>query len=334
MAAPSAHTKKKVVIPDDAYFFFSWLIPVGGVVIFAIGSLALANDTLSGLVSGLILWMSIYFFWGFRIVQNTRYLVIERFGEYSRIVHSGPRILCLPGLIDKVVDEDTLRWRELPLFADEAEKYQVDFKDGSTPIVMKASYRVGPQTDSMEAIDNAIYLFTYTMKNGDERDERIEEILESSVVPQLQGLEIAEALVQKDSIAEKVTVDPHVRSALEAIGIELNPQKGLIISDIALTPEIVTQRQKKLEGASEAEKQKAQGLGYARSIKAIMEELGVDQREARQIYETQRGLEVLAQVDANVSFVAPDMKGVQKTMGVGDANPRNHQPKQQRRAAS
>ncbi len=334
MATPNVHAKKKFIIPDDSYGFLSWTIPGVGATIFSILTCFIVLDPLSPLI-GIALWGAIYFYWGFEIVQNTEYLVLERFGEFSRIVHSGPRILCLPGLVDKIASKGNLRYREISLFEDEP-NHLVDFKDGSSRVSMKGSYRVGPQPDTFdtpedfEKLDLAIYRFTYTMKSDEEREERVEEILESSANEHLQALEIGGALLEKDSIAEKVTASTQVRSALEAMGIELNPQKGLIIPDIELSAEIIAQRQKKLEGASEADKQSAQGLGYARSIQAIMTALSVDQQEARSIYETQRGLEVLGSLDANVSFVAGNMKDIQRTMGVGDANPRNHQPKQRR----
>lgn len=313
MTTPSVHTKKKAVILDGAYGFYSWLIPIVGAYIFMVGSSAMGAGLLGG-----ILWMAIYFYWGFEIVPNTDYIVIERFGEFNRIVHSGLRILCLPGIIDKIADKGTLRYKEKALFADAEKQYYVDFRDGSTPVIMKASYRVGPQTDSVEDLDDAIYRFTYTMRSNEEREERIEEILESSVIPLLQALEIGQALLQKDAIAEIVTKDKKVLGALEAMGVELNDKKGLIITDIDLTPEIIEQRQKKLEGASEAEKQSAQGLGYARSIVAIMKELAISEYEARSIYETQRGLETLEKVQSNISFVAPDLKGVHLAMGIGN----------------
>lgn len=313
MSTPTAHTKGKFVIPDEAFAFFSFLVPIAGCTLFAFTSLFTTGDV----VGGVTLFLAIYFYWGFKIVPNTEYLVIERFGEFSRIVHSGPRILCLPGLVDKIADSGTLRYRDMALFADEETTYNVDFKDGSTPVSGKVSYRVGPQGSTQEESNEAIYLFTYTMRSPEEREERIEEILESSAIPQLQSFEIAAALVQKDAIAESVTANPQVRNALEAMGIELNPLKGFILPDIALTPEIMAERKKKLEGTSEAAKQREQGLGYARSIRAIMEELKVDADKAREIYETQRSLEVLNTLKANVSFVAADMKSIQKTMGVG-----------------
>ncbi len=328
MTTPNAHTQNQTLIPDDAYFYLSWLVPLIGGILFTLASFTIAQS-----MSGWILWFGIYFYFGFKIVRNKDYLVIERFGEFSRIVHAGPRLLCFPGLIDKIADSGTLRYREMPLFSDDEEKegenkkvYRVDFKDGSTPITAKASYRVGPQGTTIGELNEAIYRYTYTMQSDAEREERIEELLESGAIPQLQGLEIAQALVEKDTVADKVTADPKIRSAIEAIGVELNPQKGLIISDIALTPEIIAQRQKKLEGASEADKQSAQGLGYARTIQAIMTELKVSQAEARAIYETQRGLETLEKLKAHTSFVSPDIKGMLNMVGVGATNEKETQP--------
>lgn len=271
-----------------------------------------------------LVWACIYFSWGFRIIRNTEYLVIERFGKFSGIVHSGPRILCLPGLIDIVVASGTLRYKELTLFTSKEDRYLVDFSDCSAPVVMKASYRVGPQDKSLKEADNAIYLFTYSINNLSELEERIEGILESATAPQLRALVISDALLQKNAIADSVTADLNVRRALEAIGVELNPQKGLIISDISLTPEIIALRQKKLQGSSEAIKQVLQGKGYAQTIKAIMEELNISEESARSIYQTQRGLETLEGLGTNISFVSPDISGIQKTIGIGDANPKKH----------
>lgn len=315
MATPTAHTKGKFVIPDGTFGFLSFLVPLLGCTLFASISLLVVNE----ISDGVLLFLAIYFYWGFTIVPNTEYLVVERFGEFNRIIHSGPRILNLPGLIDKIADRGTLRYRELPIFTeDEGKPYVVDFKDGaSSPVVGKISYRIGPQDDSEKSLDDAIYLFTYTMRNPTEREERIKETIESEAIPRMQALELSEALLQKDSIANQVTMDEQVRGTLEAMGVELNIKKGFILSDISIPQEVIELRQKKLKGEMEAEEQSAQGLGYARSINAIQKSLEVSKEEARSIYETQRSLEVLGMLKSNVSFVASDIKSIQKTMGVG-----------------
>lgn len=339
MVAPNVHQKKQVVIPDDAYSFFSWLIPGGGAVLFSWAVSSLILNPLSPFI-GVILWMAIYFKWGFRIVNNTEYLVIERFGEFSRIVHSGPRILCLPGFIDKIKDTGNTRYGELALFADEKDPpYRVDFDDCSAQILMKASIRVGPQTGSIEDLDKAIYLYTYTIKNPIEREERIEEILEETTMPLLQPLKLAQALIEKDDIAKKVTADQGVRSALEAMGVELNPQKGLIIPDIILPPEVIALRQKKLEGETEASKQQELGSGYANAILGIIraaEKAGktVSWENAQNIYETQRGLETAVSMKTNTTFVASSMQGILNMIGVNSAHHNDQQTPAEGRAAS
>lgn len=322
MTSP-VNTRNSAVITGGEYFVFTFiatLLPI--IAIFATWYFGNITFDIASALS--LVWAGIYFAWGFRIIRNTEYLVIERFGKFSGIVHSGPRILCLPGLIDIVVANGTLRYKELVLFTNKKDRYLVDFSDCSTPVVMKASYRVGPQDKSLEETDNAIYLFTYTINNLNELEERIEGILESATAPQLRALVISDALLQKNTIADAVTADINVRSALEAIGVELNPQKGLIISDISLTTEIIALRQKKLQGSSEAMKQVIQGTGYAQAIKAIMNELNTSEESARNIYQTQRGLETLVELKTNVSFVSPNINDIQKTIGIGDVNPKKH----------
>lgn len=323
-----AHRHKRV-IPDAEFMWITAAVFFGGVIIaLTLGAYVSHLITTEDLgwvpsISMAFTWVAIYCYLGFKIVDNQDYAVIERFGEFNRIIHSGPRILCFPGLIDKEAYQGSLRYQEMPLFKDEP-GYKVDFKDGSTSIEMRAFYRIGPyEEDNVEQVNEAIYRFTYSMEDEQAVKERIEEVLESSVIPRLQQLSIGDALVQKDTIAGEVVRDQHVIDALTAVGVELSPLKGLIIPDIALPEEILRQRMKKLEGEAEADKQSAQGHGYARTIKAIMEDLGISFNEARSVYENQRGLETLAAVQANVSFVAPDIKGVQKTMGIGDAAPRH-----------
>lgn len=339
MATPDVHQKKQVVIPDDAYSSFSWLIPVGGSVLFSWAVSSLVLDPLSPFI-GPALWLAIYFKWGFWVIDNTEYIVIERFGEFSRIVHSGPRILCLPGLIDKIKDQGNLRYGELALCADEKDPpFRVDFDDCSTQVLMKASIRIGPQTGSIESLDKAIYLYTYTIKNPAEREERIEEILEEAVMPLLQPLKLSQALIEKDAIAKTVTADQEVRSALEAMGVELNPQKGLIIPDIILPPEVIALRQKKLEGETEASKQEELGSGYANAILGIIkaaEKAGkiVSWENAQAIYETQRGLETAVSMKTNTTFVASSMQGILNMIGVNNAHHNDQQIPTEGRVAS
>lgn len=320
-----AQVKKQRIIPEQAFFWVTPLVFSGGTflmtVIGALIAMNVPNEWNLGytpVFTAIVLWISFYLYWGFKIVPNKGYLVIERFGEFNRIVHMGPRILCFPGLIDKIIVKDgTLRNQEVELFKDETPIYEVDFGDGSAPVNSKAWFHIGPEdADDTSIIDEAIYLFTYSMKDESSVRERIEDVLESSFVPLLQALTIKEALVQKDIIADKAANEPGVKEALEAVGIYLCTPKGFVITDIVLPEAIVKLRQKKLEGEVEADKQTEQGLGYARTIEAIANRLKVSMSEAREIYEAQRGLETLAGVNANVTFITPDIKGIQKTMGI------------------
>lgn len=310
---------------------FSWVTPLvffGGVIIVMIVGFFVSVGApdewslgLTPMFTGVILWSIFYAYCGFRIVQNREYLVIERFGEFNRIVHMGPRILCFPGLIDKIIAKGTLRNQEVELFKDETPPYKVDFDDGSTEVRCKAWFHIGPEnTDDILIINEAIYKFTYSLKDEQGALERIEDVLESSFVPLLQALSIKNALTKKDEVADKAAGEQAVKEALEAVGIVLCAPKGFIITDIVLPLEIIALRQKKLEGESEADKQAEQGLGYARTIEAIAKKLGISVSEARAIYETQRGLETLQGVKANVTFVSPSIQGIQTMIGINSGN--------------
>lgn len=325
-------TASKRIILDKEMWLITPLVILGGMFL----ALKIVNmfvlDQGSSLwihTTAILFWLALYSYWGFRIIPNREYLVIERFGIFNRIVHSGPRILCLPGLIDKIVDSGgSLRSREIELFADEKPPYQVDFIDGSAQVRSKAWYCLGPEKcNDLTALDEAIYDFTYTLKNEQAVRERIEDVLESSFVPQLQRLTIAEALVQKDTVAENA-VNTEVRDALKVNGIYLIEKRSFIITDIVLPDEIIKQRQKKLEGESEANKQEELGAGYGRAIAGVIKAARAAGKElsweaAQGIYERQRGFETLGTTGSKISFVASDIKGIQKTIGIGDANPNN-----------
>lgn len=317
------HVKNRFIIKDQAFFWVTPCVFFLGIFIAAKMGAVVATSTPNGLGIGhtpvftaIVLWISLYAYWGFRIIPNKGYLVIERFGEFNRIVHTGPRILCFPGLIDKIIATGTLRNQELELFKDETPVYRVDFTDGSAPVECKVWFRIGGNAEKISEIDENIYKFTYSLKDEKSVRERIEDVLESIFVPRLQELSIQEALTKKDVIADDSSKEPSVKDSLSAVGIFLCTPKGFVITDIILSEDIVKLRQEKLKGGAEADKQTAQGLGYARTINAIIKELGVTAKEAREIYETQRGLETIEKLRANVQFIAPSIKDIQKTIGV------------------
>ncbi|PIR44109.1 hypothetical protein COV23_01590, partial [Candidatus Wolfebacteria bacterium CG10_big_fil_rev_8_21_14_0_10_31_9] len=103
----------------------------------------------------------------------------------------------------------------------------------------------------------------------------------------------------------------------------LNPEKGFILTDIALPPEIQALRKEKLAGQKEAEKSVKKGAGYADTILAIIkrvkEELKteISFKKAQEVYENQRGLETIGATGANVTFIATDIRNVLATLNIG-----------------
>jgi len=264
-------------------------------------------------IVGAITWLTIFAVWNVVVPAGQEFLVIERLGKYYAIKHSGIGFLCLRGVIDKVRDKGTLKALELPMYADEVAEFAIDFKDGSAPIDASIWHRIGAENAAWGEIDRAIIAHTYAYENP---GGRVEEIVDGHARPILQKHSIDEAQEKKDSIAGEVSKHPEVLDAMKKTGHFFVEGKGLIISDIALTQEIKDLRRQVLEGKKDAERDVAKGEGYARAIKGIIEELKVDKKTARGIYETQRGLETVEKTGSNINFVAPTVDGVLITLGM------------------
>lgn len=283
--------------------------------------------------AGITIWACIYVAWGIQQVEENCYLVIERFGKYYRTAHSGLRILCLPNIVDRVAPnggEGDYKWREIEL---NNPKNKLDFKDASAPFVAVIWYRVKKTFDGPER-------FTYEVKDT---EARIKSTIDGSLRFLLQQYTIDGACEKLTDISLRVRQDSEIQNALDGLGIELDPDKGVIITDIVLPQSLIDVREETLRGEREAAKQKEQGAGYARAIMAIKETMAkgakdkdgnivvkpklISQEEARKIYETQRGLEVLAKKTGDIHFVSPDVNGMLLSLGVGDKheNEKGHQ---------
>ena len=278
-----------------------------------------------------ILWLAVYTAVGLRIPRKKEFLVIERLGKFYRIAHRGPTVLCLPGLIDRIAKKDNLKLKRLDLYKDEPGN-KIDYKDGSAATTIQGWWRIsGYDSEEKELkefdeengedrikINKDIFLFTYAVENP---EGRIEEVLDAFARPLLQKMTIDEANIKKNKVSTTTLANKGVKKAMRAMGVCLDPNKGVLITDIALPDEIVKLRELKMEGVKDAERAKARGTGYAQAINAIVEEAKnagqeISFQDAQGIFERQRGLETVADTGANISFVASDIGGVMKTLDI------------------
>jgi regulator of protease activity HflC (stomatin/prohibitin superfamily) len=264
----------------------------------------------TGFISGAMLWGFTYLAIGLTIVPQQEVWVIERLGKFCRILRPGVSFLCLPGVIDKIRTNESMKLRRIDLYDDEAGN-EMDFEDGSAPIKAQVWFNIGEE-------DGDIEKFVYEVTNP---KMWIEERFDDYIRPLLQHLTIDDAQKQKNQIATEAS-NALRDSVKEITGAILDKSKGLLITDIVLSKETKEARAKRLEGQTEAEKSIKVGEGYIKAILAIVKEAKkakapITFDQAAEIYEKQRGLETIGRTGANVTFVAPDIKGVLKTVNIG-----------------
>ncbi len=288
-----------------------------------------AKGVLPYSISGGIVWFGLYLSLGIRLVTQNQFLVIERFGQYYRTARAGIRVLCLPGLVDRLAPHGggyDHYWHRSDLY--EAEN-KIDFTDASAGLKAQIWWRVKKEDKDKDAPQK----WAYSVENT---EARIKEIIDGTLRVLLQGQSLDEASKNLIEITRKVMADPGVIKALDEMGVELDPNKGVVITDIVLSESIIAAREEALRGVREASKQGAQGLGYIRAILAIQEDAArgrlndpsdpskgylvkpkkLSFEAAKGIYENQRALEVLQAKPGNVNFVSPDVNGAIISLGL------------------
>lgn len=276
-------------------------------------------------LSAMIIWGFIYVGLGLRINRKQEFLVIERFGKFYRVAFSGIRILCLPHLIDMVVVKPglgTLEFQDIPISSEPGQ--EVDFTDGSAPIKGTAYFSIGdPNKRTFAELVDDIIRFSYAYQKP---LDRIANVLTEFAREHLQGMTVDEAQVRAKKLPEvlKGTAGTEVKTALEEIGVHLDPERSITVSDIDLPTEIKASRQRSLDAAREADATGKLGQGYANAINFIIEAAKkagheISWADAQTIFQNQRALEVAGKAES-ISFVAPDMASVIKTLSVGSTS--------------
>ncbi len=292
-------------------------------------------------LAGTLFWFAFYLAKGLRKVEEKQFRVVERVGKYHRTLHEGLVVLCLPDIIDRFAphggDNGDFKYHIIEVNDDDP-KNALDFKDGGTGTpVLSIMYRVihsepgetpqitvgtkvfKPNLPDKKDKDGA-YLYVYVVQQS---EDRIREVIMGSLRPLLQKKTVDDACSELIDISTSIRQDEEVTQALINMGVELDPHRGVILTDIRLAASIVQARDEAIIGKKNAEKQAAQGSGYINAILAIIEagkkagqKISFD--KARGIYETQRGLEVLAQKPGSMNFVAPGINNALVSMNVSD----------------
>ena len=247
---------------------------------------------------------------------------MERLGKVYRVAFDGPRILCLPHIIDNVVQKPGLGTPESQkVDISSREGQEVDFTDGSAPIKGSSWFTVGnPDTQTHEDLVTNIVEFAYVYQNP---LERIAEVLIEFAREHLQGLSIDEAQKEAKKLPTAL-MSPEgelTRDSVLRVGAYLDNKRPLIISDIDLPIAIQTARQKSLDAKRDADVFEKLAGGYAGAVRNLMEAARQSGQtlsfgQAYEIFFQQRALDTVGKAQS-ISFIAPNMDGVLKTVVVG-----------------
>jgi|GEM_PF-6851307 len=259
---------------------------------------------------GFFAFTGIYILWGLRIVGPTEEYVISRLGKYLRTATRGPRLLCLPGLIDYIENVVDLEEFRLQLYQDEEGNstgdHELDFGNDSAEVMIEAQLRIHNSSR-----------FTFTSTDA---LVQIENIIDSMLRPLLQSMGIDAVQVHKTRISQAVT--KWVRDDLEKYyGIYLI---RILITDIVLSEETKNIRRRRLIAETDAQEEIARGASIGIAIAALRDRLSeisgqkVSLKEARAVFEQRTGMATIEKTGANVSFVAPGVGGVLGTFDVGN----------------
>lgn len=265
---------------------------------------------------GVLAWLAFYITWGFTIIPQQGFIVVERLGQYHRVMKTGVHFLCLPGLIDKKAAEEHYRFRREQLY-NNLPNEEIEFKGGASAGILGECF--------LRVIPGKEYEFAYSQQNP---IERAKTLLDEEVRHFFQQRTLEEALVERyalwenikksaeDDDTEKNPEDNELNtliSELKDSGVELDNKRGVIVSDIILPPELIRLRELEIEGQKETLKNKALVSGFVALVNGVAEGAKISTEAAAEFINTQKFLETLPHVPANVVIVG-GQGGVQGLM--------------------
>ena len=298
------------------WLFSIWFLPA--IVSISIGISVNAWGAGLGLA---FVWLGFCIFQGSIIVKQQEYVVIERLGKFLTVYFRGWHVRVIG--VDRIRTTGDLLAKQLLLYTDPKGNQLINFKDTSAPIDASIWYQIGnpddiaaDTVDGWRRIAKAVKAWVYTYANP---EKRIDDLVDSALRPKFQEGSIEDANKSKDSIADGVREE--ILPEMEMFGAYApKGKKFLVIENIKLPEEVIKLREMALEGQKRAEENVSEAAGYWGAIKAIQDNLKVDAKEARSIYETQRGLDTLRETKPVMTLVGKDFGTVLGTLNLGSTH--------------
>lgn len=268
---------------------------------------SLLDSFFSGSIGGSILMMLIYVAIGYRNPSQKEAWPIERLGVKYRILRAGPRILCIPGIIDKVKETVSLRKQSQKVYQDELD-HKSEFKDGvSAPIRIEYWFTI-PDVD-----DN---IWSWVYGTIDPR-KYIEQSVDSAARAYFPNHNLEDALASKGNSVDIVDTELQKRF-LKDVGIH---GEECLLEDIILSTDLDKLRQQEYEGQKAADKTVREGLGHAKAVtESIMGEFkkagyDISPEKAMDFYNYQRTLDTLPKIGSNVTLISDQIRNFMAMFG-------------------
>jgi len=261
-------------------------------------------------------WIGFCIFQGSIIVEERDVVLVERLGKYHRVYFRGWHIRVI-GVDSIRASGRLLQAKRLQLYADEENNLKMDFKDASASIDASIWYQIGnPKDVSERNLENLIVAVKAWVYVYEDSEERIYNLVDGAIRPLLQQKTIDEAAGNLTGIAK--TLIDEIAPEMEKFGAYMpSDTRRFIIEDIQLPDEVIVLRSMVLEGQKRAEESEKEAAGYWKAIKTIQDNLEIPFENARDIYQTQRGLDTLEKTKPAITLVGKDLNGILGSINLG-----------------
>jgi regulator of protease activity HflC (stomatin/prohibitin superfamily) len=261
-------------------------------------------------------WIAIYISLGWTEVDAQDFQIVESFGNFKRVILSGPNILCFPGLIDKPKKLEFTMKKDFHEFFQDSSGTNNFFVDFGDDYIAKIKMTIWFK------IENPI-LWVYKVEG--QPTKWIEDHLLRIALHIMERLPLEYASKHKieiegNTLSTLLTIEGDSDSAQKMIskhlGIKLT---SFIINDIDIPPEVREIRMEVNRGKAERDRRIAIVQGYYQSVQAIREEakkLGIDMSwdDAKALHDENETRRVMD--SSNITIVTPDLlESIPKMLG-------------------
>lgn len=270
----------------------------------------------------LMLWPAVILPFSVRIVPQSTFLVVERLGRFWAVKYARfPFHLIIP-FVDRVVFRGSFRQQSIDLYTlPDGGRSEIDFLDGSAPILVTGWFQIGDpaalERGDWEALTAAIVRYVYRMERRHVLPfvtETFQSILRSELEPH--PIKVAQERLP-ELVASALM---GIRMVVGEIGVYAHT---ILSSGLALTPTQKAYREQEMRGIAHAKEMIGRSASYYAPLLSMIKEcreagLSFTPQQLLGFFLDQRSLEALEKLRANITLVAPNVRGVVKTLPIAE----------------